>query len=145
MFNVRFLSLSTPPFSSEEEEDDDDDESGEDSAYITSSRDKPSASVHLTPTRRPQRAGHELNSSDSDDSDDSDTQKPQHAFSTHGERTNPIPSSECCENKLSVLLGTLIHIVLMFIFKVKGYYALKLDSERSPIFASSLLLVGVSS
>ncbi|XP_060775741.1 cilium assembly protein DZIP1L isoform X2 [Neoarius graeffei] len=75
---------STPPFSSEEEEDDDDDESGEDSAYITSSRDKPSASVHLTPTRRPQRAGHELNSSDSDDSDDSDTQKPQHAFSTHG-------------------------------------------------------------
>ncbi|MCI4375501.1 hypothetical protein PGIGA_G00110270 [Pangasianodon gigas] len=72
---------STPPFSSEEE---DDDESGEDSAYITSSRDKPSTSVHLTPTKEQQRAGHELNWSDSDDSDESDTQKPQQAFSAHG-------------------------------------------------------------
>ncbi|KAB5584247.1 hypothetical protein PHYPO_G00105230 [Pangasianodon hypophthalmus] len=72
---------STPPFSSEEE---DDDESGEDSAYITSSRDKPSTSVHLTPTKEQQRAGHELNWSDSADSDESDTQKPQQAFSAHG-------------------------------------------------------------
>ncbi|XP_046706718.1 zinc finger protein DZIP1L isoform X2 [Silurus meridionalis] len=72
---------STPPFSSEEEEDD---ESGEDSAYITSSRDRPSTSVHLTPTKEQQKAGHDLNWSDSDDSDESDTQKPKQAFSKHG-------------------------------------------------------------
>lgn len=72
---------STPPFSSEQE---DDDESGKDSAYITSSRDKPSTSVHLTPTKEQQIVEHELNWSDSDDSDDSYTQKPQQAFSTHG-------------------------------------------------------------
>ncbi|KAG7326367.1 hypothetical protein KOW79_009768 [Hemibagrus wyckioides] len=72
---------STPPFSSEEE---DDDESGEDSAYITNSRDKPSTSVHLTPTKERQRAEHEFSWSDSDDSDESGTQKPQQAFSTHG-------------------------------------------------------------
>ncbi|KAK2858074.1 hypothetical protein Q7C36_005993 [Tachysurus vachellii] len=63
----------TPPFSSEE---DDDDESGEDSAYITSSRDKPSTSVHLTSTKEQQRAEHEFSWSDSNDSDESDTQKP---------------------------------------------------------------------
>ncbi|XP_060723061.1 cilium assembly protein DZIP1L-like [Tachysurus vachellii] len=68
----------TPPFSSEE---DDDDESGEDSAYITSSRDKPSTSVHLTSTKEQQRAEHEFSWSDSNDSDESDTQKP------HGGRT----------------------------------------------------------
>ncbi|KAF4079249.1 hypothetical protein AMELA_G00191000 [Ameiurus melas] len=72
---------STPPFSSEQE---DDDESGEDSAYITSSRDKPSTSVHLTPTKEQHIVEHELNWSDSDDSDDSYTQEPQQAFSTHG-------------------------------------------------------------
>ncbi|KAI5628327.1 zinc finger protein DZIP1L [Silurus asotus] len=72
---------STPPFSSEEDEDD---ESGEDSAYITSSRDRPSTSVHLTPTKEQQKAGHNLNWSDSDDSDESDTQKPKQAFSKHG-------------------------------------------------------------
>lgn len=104
-----FPSLSTPPFSSEEE--DDDDESGEDSAYITSSRDKPSTSVRLTPTKKQQKEGHELNWSDSDDSDESDTQKPQHAFSTHGERTRAIPSFKCCENKLGQFYQTLLFIV----------------------------------
>ncbi|XP_060723235.1 cilium assembly protein DZIP1L-like [Tachysurus vachellii] len=68
----------TPPFSSEE---DDDDESGEDSAYITSSRDKPSTSVHLTSTKEQQRAEHEFSWSDSNDSDESDTQKPPSLFS----------------------------------------------------------------
>ncbi|GAA6099623.1 cilium assembly protein DZIP1L-like isoform X3, partial [Tachysurus ichikawai] len=63
----------TPPFSSEEE---DDDKSGEDSAYITSSRDKPSTSVHLTSTKEQHRAEHEFSWSDSDDAVESDTQKP---------------------------------------------------------------------
>ncbi|KAM9482898.1 cilium assembly protein DZIP1L isoform 1-T2 [Clarias gariepinus] len=72
---------STPPFSSEEE---DSDGSGEDSAYITNSRDKPSTSVHLTATKQQQRAQQELSWSDSDDSDELNTQKPQQFFSTHG-------------------------------------------------------------
>ncbi|XP_047670298.1 cilium assembly protein DZIP1L-like isoform X2 [Tachysurus fulvidraco] len=74
----------TPPFSSEEE---DDDESGEDSAYITSSRDKPSTSVHLTSTKEQQRAEHKFSWSDSNDSDELDTQKP------HGGRTRDTAGS----------------------------------------------------
>lgn len=97
MFNVCFPSLSTPPFSSEQE---DDDESGKDSAYITSSRDKPSTSVHLTPTKDQQIVEHELNWSDSDDSDDSYTQKPQQAFSTHGERMSDIVVRTGCVSSI---------------------------------------------
>ncbi|XP_036426316.1 zinc finger protein DZIP1L isoform X2 [Colossoma macropomum] len=60
---------STPPFSSEG------DESAEDSAYITSSRGKPSPSTHLTPLGEQQKPSSELDWSDSDESDGSDTPK----------------------------------------------------------------------
>ncbi|XP_072540163.1 cilium assembly protein DZIP1L isoform X2 [Salminus brasiliensis] len=65
---------STPPFSSEE------DESGEDSAYITSSRGKPSPSTHLTPSGEQQKPSTELDWSDSDTSDGPDTPKDQQAY-----------------------------------------------------------------
>ncbi|KAL7891163.1 hypothetical protein AOLI_G00006390 [Acnodon oligacanthus] len=60
---------STPPFSSEG------DESAEDSAYITSSRGKPSPSTHLTPSSEQQKPSSELDWSDSDESEGSDAPK----------------------------------------------------------------------
>ncbi|TVK90597.1 Zinc finger protein DZIP1L [Bagarius yarrelli] len=71
---------STPPFSSEEE---DSDESGEDSAYITSSRDKQPTLIHCTPTKQ-QKVENELDWSDSEDLEESDIPKPQQAFRPHG-------------------------------------------------------------
>uniref|UniRef100_A0A8B9HYM1 DAZ interacting zinc finger protein 1-like n=1 Tax=Astyanax mexicanus TaxID=7994 RepID=A0A8B9HYM1_ASTMX len=59
----------TPPFSSEE------DESAEDSAYITSSRGKPSPSTHITPPADQHKPSTELDWSDSDTSEESDQPK----------------------------------------------------------------------
>ncbi|KAF5898457.1 zinc finger protein DZIP1L-like, partial [Clarias magur] len=92
---------STPPFSSEEE---DSDGSGEDSAYITNSRDKPSTSVHLTPTKQQQRVQQEYNWSDSDDSDELNTQK--QAFSTHGSVVQTLTQS--LEKQLSSSSANLV-------------------------------------
>uniref|UniRef100_A0A3B4EP24 C2H2-type domain-containing protein n=1 Tax=Pygocentrus nattereri TaxID=42514 RepID=A0A3B4EP24_PYGNA len=69
---------STPPFSSEG------DESAEDSAYITSSRGRPSSSTHLTPSREQQKPSSELDWSDSDESEGSDTPKAQQVHGSHG-------------------------------------------------------------
>ncbi|XP_049335276.1 cilium assembly protein DZIP1L [Astyanax mexicanus] len=68
----------TPPFSSEE------DESAEDSAYITSSRGKPSPSTHITPPADQHKPSTELDWSDSDTSEESDQPKGLQAYGTHG-------------------------------------------------------------
>ncbi|KAI4901944.1 hypothetical protein NFI96_021244, partial [Prochilodus magdalenae] len=75
---IRQKKSSTPPFSSEE------DESAEDSAYITSSRGKPSPSTNFSPSGEQQKPISELDWSDSDESDGSDTPKAQQTFGGHG-------------------------------------------------------------
>lgn len=71
--------LSTPPFSSEE------DKSVEDSAYITSSRGKPSLSVRLVQSGSLINPTAEPDWSDSELSEVSDTPKPHKTPSPHGE------------------------------------------------------------
>ncbi|XP_035380492.1 zinc finger protein DZIP1L [Electrophorus electricus] len=69
---------STPPFSSEE------DVSAEDSAYITSSRGKPSPSTQLKPPTDPREPGTELDWSDSEASSEPEGLLARQAAATHG-------------------------------------------------------------